>query len=295
MNKNFKKFQRLLPYLLFIFIGFCIAEIGLLSYRDLMLPNKPPPARPKKSFNDAGTSRGAYNTVISRNVFNSEGTIPEALTAAGGAKEEELPPVPSSLPLGLAGTIVFTNPEKSLANIEVRGKNQVLPFIVGQDIEGLATLKKVERGKIIFRNNNNNRMEYIEMKLQGQKLSFNVSQGSGAKSDVQQVAPNKFEVKRSDLQKYLNDMSSILQQASSIPRRGANGEIECYKLVAIQPGSVYTQLGLQNGDCIKAVNGEKVDSPAKAMELYNALKTSNQIKISRERDGRDDDVDYSIK
>ena len=41
---------------------------------------------------------------------------------------------------------------------------------------------------------------------------------------------------------------------------------------------------------IAEVNGEKIDSPAKAMELYSALKTSNDIKITVERNGKQEEI-----
>jgi len=296
-------FEKYLPYILFIFIGYCIADVTILNYRDLMLPTQPPPARPPKSLQDAMVSRGAYSTVISRNIFSADGLIPDPLAAAGdaGRTSEDQAPVPSSLPLSLKGTIVHSDPKKSIANIEVRSKNQVLAYSVGRDIEGLAILQKVERTRVIIRNSNNSRLEYLEMKLEGGKISFAGSKpsapgaGGTGKTDVAQVAPNKFEIKRSDLQKYLADTASILQQASMVPVHGPNGEIEGFKFIGIQPGSIYTQLGFQTGDTIKAVNGEKIDSPAKAMELYNALKNSANIKILTTRDGRETENDYTVK
>jgi general secretion pathway protein C len=292
-------FENYLPYLLFIFIGYCVADVVILNYRDLMLPTGAPPPRPAHVEVDNTVAKSAYNTIIARNIFSSDGVIPDPLIPAGQQRHgEDAEPVPSSLPLALKGTIVHSNPAKSIANIEVRSKNQVLPYSVGREIEGLATLTRVERAKAIFRNLNNNRLEYIEMKTEGSKISFTGSKpaaGGGGKGEIAQVAPNKYEVKRSDLLKYTSDMSSLLQQASMIPIRGPGGEIEGFKFISIQPGSVYTQLGFQNGDTIKAVNGEKIDSPAKAMELYNALKNSSNIKLTKSRDGRDEEVDYTVK
>ncbi len=295
-------FENYLPYLLFLFIGYCIADVLILNYRDLMLPSQPPPARPRASSHDNLPNRGTYSSVISRNIFSSDGVIPDPIAAAGqnGRPVEDAAPVPSSLPLALKGTIVHSDPKKSIANIEVRSKNQTLAYGVGRDIEGLAVLQKVERSRAIIRNSNNSRLEYLEMKLEGGKIAFTGAKAATGpatpgKTDVAQVAPNKFEIKRSDLQKYLADTASILQQASMVPRRNAAGEIECYKFIGIQPGSVYTQLGFQVGDCLKAVNGEKIDSPAKAMEMYNTLKNAPNIKILTERDGREQENDYTVK
>ncbi len=297
-------FEKYLPYVLFIFIGYCLADVLILNYRDKMLPTQPPPARPAHSETDNTVSRGAYNTLISRNIFNSDGLIPDPLMPAGETKrkEDDSTPVLTSLPLALKGTIVHSNPAKSIANIEIRSKNQVLAYSIGRDIDGLASLKSVERNKAIFRNTNNNRLEFIEMKSEGAKISFSAAalKPTGGvlpdgKGEIAQVAPNKYEIKRSDLQKYLGNISGILQQASMIPRRGANGEIEGFKFISIQPGSVYTTLGFQNGDTIKGVNGEKIDSPQKAMEQFNSLKDAAKIKILRERDGRDEETEYTVK
>jgi general secretion pathway protein C len=289
----------LLPYLLFIFLGYCLADLGILSFRDQMLPNQPPPAPPKSFQMNANESHSDFDSITARNIFSSDGIIPDPLMGSSGpSQEQEMAPVLSSLPLALRGTIVTTDPTRAIADIDLKSKNQVLAYRVGYDIDKLATLVKVERNRVIFKNSNNGRMEYIEMKSEGQKISLQGSKsssGSGGKSDVAQVAPNKFEIKRSDLLKYTGDMSSILQQAAMVPVHGPNGEISGFKFLSIQPGSIYTQLGFQNGDTIKGVNGEKVDSPAKAMELYNALKTSNNIKITVERDGRDTDMDYNVK
>lgn len=284
--------------MLFVFMGYALADLIILNYRDLMLPTQPPPARPARMDSIEITPRGAYNSIIARNIFSSDGLIPDPLVGVNqsGKPLEDADPVPSSLPLALKGTIVHSNPEKSIANIEVRSKNQVIAYGVGRDIEGLATLVKVERERAVFRNANNGRLEYIEMKLEGGRISFaGTSPARPGGGDIAQVAPNKFEIKRSDLLKYTSNMSSLLQQASMIPRRGANGEIECFKFISIQPGSVYTQLGFQNGDCLKAVNGEKIDSPAKAMEMYNTLKGASNIQITTERDGRDQDQNYTVK
>jgi general secretion pathway protein C len=298
-----RRFDKFLPYLFFIFLGYCIADLMILSFRDTMLPNSAPPPKPGKPMMDSSSSRGSYNSVISRNVFNSQGIIPDPLVEKGKdpktQQQKDNEPVPSQLPLNLVGTIVHSNPKKSIANIELKGKNTTLAYIPEREIDKIATLVKVERNKAIIRNLNNNQLEFIEMKSSA-KISF-----TGAKletsgpvptsNEVKQVAQGKFEIKRSDVLKYTQDMASVLQQAAMAPKRNVNGEIECFKFLSIQPASIYTQLGFQAGDCIKSVNGETVDSPAKAMELYNALKSSNNIKLGLERDGKDTEFDYTVK
>jgi general secretion pathway protein C len=61
------------------------------------------------------------------------------------------------------------------------------------------------------------------------------------------------------------------------------------------PGSIYTKLGIQEGDVLKEVDGERLDSPAKAMELYNGLRTRTNLKISGERNGQPFTMTYNIR
>ncbi|WP_413287875.1 type II secretion system protein GspC [Bdellovibrio sp. HCB337] len=302
-KKKRPAFEKWLSYLLFVFIGFVIADLLILSYRDLMLPNQTPPARPKKLLNDNLVSRGAYNTIISRNIFSADGVIPDPLIAKGQDPNniKEADPVPSQLPLNLIGTLVHSNADKSIAAIEIRGKNQILSYTPKRNIENLATLLKVERQRIVFRNLNTNVLEFIEMKPFGNnKVAFGASapaapasQGSG---EVKNMGDNKFTIKRADLQKYLNDLSSILMQARAVPARDkVTGEVIGYRIVDFQPNSIFSQLGIQRMDLIKNVNGEPVDTPQKAMELFNMFKNSNNIKMSVDRGGRVETLDYTIQ
>ncbi len=296
--------EGLYPYIVFLFLGYCIADLVVIELRGHMIPNSVPPSKPAQMLPADMLSRGTFTPIISRNIFTEDGSIPDALSdkqAKSEQKEEprDATPVLSSLPLTLIGTIVHSNPAKSIANIEVKPKSTVIAVRPEQEIDTLAVLVSVERGKVIIRNTNNSRLEFIEIKDLN-KLSFNAPKAAGAgpskaKGEVQQVGQNKFEIKRSDILKYTSDMSSVLQQAAMQPSRKSTGEIDGFKFVSIQPGSIYSQLGFQVGDKITCVNDEPVDSPAKAMEMYNTLKGSSSIKICVERDGRKQDFDYTVK
>jgi len=291
-------FEKWYPYILFIFIGYCLADLSILAYRDRMLPDSAPAAHPKAPLVDTSPSRMAYNDIISRNIFNSSGVIPDALVDKNGGpnQHKEQAPVLSQLPLNLIGTLVHSNPEKSIAAVEIRGKNQVISYIPGKEIEGLATIVSVERQKVIIRNLNSNRLEYIEMKKEATKVAFGGSTVATPGKDVQKVDDNHFVIKRSDLLKYTSDLSSILMQARAVPNREpGTGNINGFRILDMQPGSIYEQLGLQRMDVIKSVNGTPVDSPAKAMELYQTLKNSGDLNITVDRGGKTETKNYNIQ
>lgn len=266
-----------------------------------MLPTKAPPSKQAESIIEHAPPRSSYNNITSKNIFNWDGTIPDALTPKGDKKrEEEQVPVLSQLPLNLIGTIVHSNPLKSVASIDHKGKNQSFSVRVKAEVDNLIEILKIERNKVIFRNLNNSQLEFIEIQSKS-KLSFLQSANAaptkptGGNEVVKVTAPNQFTLKRSDVLKYTNNLSSLLQQARSAPHRNPRtGEIDGFTILDFQPGSIFEQLGLNRMDVIKAVNGEPVDSPAKAMELYNALKSSDKVTITVEKDGRTEDKGYTI-
>lgn len=287
--------ERILGVLLFVFFGLLAADLVVLGLRDIMLPTQAPPSRPHRAAPETTLSPGMFAPIADRNMFNSDGVIPEPLIAKQSPdKRQELPPIPSQLPLTLMGTLVHSNPDKSLAAIEMKGKNQILSYHIKQDIPGMASVEKIERMKVFIRNRNSGRLEYIEMKSTS-KISLRTANAQTPAKDVKKTGENEYEIKRADLMKYTNDLSSVLMQARVLPaRRGGSGEIYGYRLVEMQPGSIYAQLGLQAMDVIMGVNGTPVTNPQQAMEMYNTLRNSPGIEISVERDGRKQDLKYKI-
>jgi len=296
-----KKIAQFALYGLLLFIGFAVADLTVIYVRDLMIPNQAPPKKISAPPQNAYIDRSQFSAITNRNLFSSSGIMPEAITAKKDETQQaEAAPVPSALPLNLIGTLVHSNPAKSLAAIEVKSKNMTGSYTTGADIEGLAKVEKVERGVVFIRNSNTQALEYIEMK-NANKVSFDASKTAApvaavGSKDVQQIAPNQFAIKRSDLLKYTNDLSSVLMQARAVPNRDPNtGEINGFRILDMQEGSIFGQLGLNRMDVLKSVNGEPVDSIQKAMELYNTLKNGNQVKLGIERGGKDQMMSYDIK
>jgi general secretion pathway protein C len=284
-------------YLLLALIGYIIADLGVLMSRDKFLPVPPPPSHRNVAQPQRSPDRGSYNMITSRNIFNSDGKIPPPMGMSPDTKgAPDAAPVPSQLPLQLMGTIVHVTPERSVATITLKSKNEQIPVKVNGVIpDNLATVTKIERTKLTFRNNANQHLEFIEMK-DDSKINFGVSALKPIQDGpVLKKSENDFELKQNDIDKLTSNLPELLQQARAVPRMGPNGQIECFNMADIAAGSIYEKLGLKRGDCIKSVNGEKIDSPAKAMELYNALRANaNAINLGVERGGQDQNFNYNI-
>jgi general secretion pathway protein C len=287
-------------YVLFlaIFIGYILSDLGLLYVRPMMLPTEAPPLRPQRDLRTRTQSLADYQTIFDRNIFNEDGKIAPALSSdKGGDDSGTRPAVLSQLPIELLGTIVHFNPKLSIATVNLKNKNVSMSYKVDEEIEAMAKVIKIERKKLTFMNLNNRRLEYVEIP-EDALLQFGLQASSAPQSTglIEQRGKFEFSMKRSDFEEQTKNLSSLLQQARMEPVFAPDGiGVEGFRFVNIQPGSIYEKLGFKMGDMIRSVNGEAVNSPTKAMEMYNLLKTSNNVQLGVEREGREERFNYSIQ
>ncbi len=238
-----------------------------------------------------------FTGVKDKNIFNADHFIPDSMSekkSGGPGGEDNTQPVLSSLPLSLVGTIIHGRREMSVATIQVSGKD-IFAVMDGEELEGMAKIRDIQRHKVVFRNLRNRKLEYIEIKEEN-TIQMGVSQ-SKTPEQFGQVDKTNFNFKRAELNKYLENLPRVLQDAKAVPyvAPGSGGEISGFKLVAIKAGSIYETLGLKRGDIIKGVNGEPVDSPQKAMELYSALKSADSIQLDVNRGGSSTTLNYTLE
>lgn len=287
------------PYFIALLVGYFIADYSVLSLRSSMISTQLPPPRPPKMGNMAMMDRNQYNIITDRNIFNADAVIapPMSSTQGGGAGQEDAVPTLSQLPVKLEGTMVHANPKKSIATVALKGKSETKAVMVNDELEGLCKVTKIERRRLVFRNMNNNRLEYVEIPKEG-ALTFGLQdkQHTVSTDEVMKQGEFDFAMKRSDLNKYLGDLTGVLNQARMVPNiiPGSGGKVEGFRFVSINPGSVYEKLGFKPMDVIKMVNGDSVNSPTKAMELYNALKSEKNITMQVERDGKLENFRYNV-
>ncbi len=114
------------------------------------------------------------------------------------------------------------------------------------------------------------------------------------KDHVRKTGPYSYEIDRSMLDEQLQDLSKLGTQARVVPNY-RNGKYEGFKLVGVRPGSLYRAIGVRSGDVIKSINGNAIDSPNKALDLFDKLKNSSHIDLDIERRGQPKQFAYDIK
>jgi general secretion pathway protein C len=118
--------------------------------------------------------------------------------------------------------------------------------------------------------------------------------GGAPMQGVRPVAPNRYEIDRSVIDSTLSNLNNIATQARIVPSF-KNGVANGFKLFSIQPGSLYSSIGVENGDVIQRINGYEINSPEKALEIYQKLGQASQLSIELERGGQLIKKDYTIR
>ena len=289
INKNGK-------LLISLFIAFAISDLLLIGSYDFLIPEKElAPLNVKYPDRRDFFSSDHYKIVWENNIFHT-GPIPSELKT--DPKDTE--PVLSSLPFTLKGTIIHANPSRSVATVKAGSNDKTFSYQIGNVIENQAEVKKIERAKLVFFNQNNSRLEYIIIPEKRAKLNISyqtdkkksvVSQGS---SLVKRVG-NTFKVKRSDVKDHLNRLPEILSQARVVPHY-ESGQFQGYRFASINKGSIFEDLGFEKGTIIKKVDGEELqEDPEMILDLYERLKGEGGLKISVvKKDGKEVEWEYMV-
>lgn len=262
---------------------------------------EPPPARPVSAVPGQRKSRSLdeYNVIFTRNLFNSQGTIPgEEAAPPGMPLDEGGAPQKSTLPFNLIGTLILRDEIRSIATIEDKAASTVYPVRRDDEIPSKARIVSIEPRRVIFLNLASGRREYIDLPEEqgsGPKITLGARGGlSPVGPGVEQVAPTQFSISKSELDKALGpDLNNVLTQARAVPNF-ENGVVNGYKLFQIVPGSIYDKIGLKNGDVIMGADGQPVNDPGKAFELMGNLKNTNHLDLQIKREGKTISLSYDI-
>jgi type II secretory pathway component PulC len=82
-----------------------------------------------------------------------------------------------------------------------------------------------------------------------------------------------------------SDQAALMKSARAVPA-SRDGQVTGIRLFGMRPGTALTQLGFQNGDELRSVNGYELTSPEKTLEAYAAVRKASELRIEMIRRGR---------
>jgi type II secretory pathway component PulC len=251
--------------------------------------------------------------IVDRNLFNSNATTQPATTPASGPTDALLTDAPGDCtnatidPSGatIRGTIVASPKEFSNITVSENGTAGTSIYWVGDKaFNSDAEVYEVHARKVFFKRATG--CTYLILGEAGVAKPVVSAPPVGvpptlASADaaittegISKTGENSYEISRDLINSKLSDLATLTNEAKAIPNM-KNGEFNGFKLYAIRSTSVFSQIGMKNGDILQTVNGEKIDSLEKAMGLLGTLGSASSIQIGMQRRGQDVKMDYSIK
>lgn len=102
---------------------------------------------------------------------------------------------------------------------------------------------------------------------------------------IERVGETTWRIDRAAVQRWAEPGAGLSVQARIVPVF-ENGRPNGFKIFGIQPGSIYSRTGIQDGDVIQKVAGQVLVSPEKAMALYKQLNDAESVEVDILRRGK---------
>jgi general secretion pathway protein C len=292
--------ERYVVALNFLLIAGC-AYFAARSLNDIIarrLTTIPPaPAMVSVAPQARELSRGVYDIIVQRDIFN-------AVKAQPAAPPPPPQPTPADLHIKLVGTshLSWTQP---FAVFEDQNTHDQSIYRQGDQIPDAGELVRVEKTKAVI--NHNGTLITLEMPTDDSGTAPAPPMPAPApivsamppppapyRRDVERVGPNQFVVQRSSVDRNLQNMGQLFTQMRAIPDV-QDGKTDGFRLSEIVPGSLFSQMGLRDGDVVTSVGGQEMNDPTQAIALLNSLRSASSLSITVMRFGRPVELNYNIQ
>lgn len=196
----------------------------------------------------------------------------------------------------LIGTVVAG--EYSLALINTGSKVEV--FGLGSEIAAGVTVDLIERRKVVVLERGERReLLLVEDQVAASQPATRrapaaaAATPTAAQGGVVDLGEGRFRVDRGMVDSARANMGALLQSARMIPHM-ENGQTNGFRLVGMQRGSLLEQLGLRLGDILVEINQVRLDSPEKALQIFQQVREANNISLGLIRNGQPQTFEYSL-
>lgn len=295
---DFRLTERHITALNFLLVA-ALAYFAALSVNDIVarsLAPVPAALRGERALAHEGPAvhpRAYYEAIVKRDIFN---LVPQPEAAA--------PVVNIDLHLKLLGTSELTL-KKPFAVLEDQSGIQSL-YRLGDDVPGAGKLVAVEKNRVVIDHGGRRvaieipqepmlGVEPSQVPVAGPSGEDNDEAAAQVEIDVEETGPNRYAINRKQLQDALRNPAQLFTQVRAMPISVGPGRQAGFNLSEIEPGSVFDDMGLQDGDLVTAVNGQPIISPAQAITMLGGLQTMPSVDLNIIRDSRPVRLHYDIR
>ncbi len=254
-------------------------------------------AEPARAWSDR-------QTILDRNLFQVSTLLPdEPAPPEPAVTDEDLEA--TRLPLKLLGTISADDPADAWAAVEDQQSHKKIVVRVDQRLLETATVVRIERRRIVLQNGT--KREELALDDDEAVPGGGIRQASarpaaapappGAddlRDRIKRLAEGSFQVQRQDIEEAVRNPAELFSEARILPKYD-NGAMVGVQLSSIKPGSLFEEIGIQNGDTVTQVNGITVTSPQDSAALLKELTSASEFQVNvLGVDGQTRSLTYSI-
>jgi general secretion pathway protein C len=298
----FQKHVREILLLLFVLLGFSLGQLTatLLGMSMGSPVDRQQPAVTTVAKPNTIPPLASFKSILERNIFNAQ---TGDLSEFGGQSTATEPTTAAQTPnarLTLLGTV--TGKPKALAIIQADKESGT--YAIGASLPGGAKLVEVQRNQVIIESSNGRR-ETLQIDLKDTSTTtpterkstgrsrVSSQQPAATSSGIREIGDNRWLIPAEEADRARSNINDLLRQARVEPNI-VDGQTEGFVVRMIRPGSLFSMLGLQVGDVLRDINGVKLDTPEKALQVFQQLREASQISIGLERQGAPQTYSYEI-
>jgi general secretion pathway protein C len=222
----------------------------------------------------------SFKVITGRNLFGSLDKVSKDVN------EEETEDLElTSLKIALLGTVTG-NDQNAFAVIEETGKRKQGLYKIGDSVQN-ATVKKILREKVVLTVGTKDEILTMEESAASRR-----DKGRGPSKST--ARGSTITVNRKDIQNSLKDINKLMSEVRIRPHF-KDGESDGLSVSRIKGGSVFSKLGLRNGDIVQKINGEPINSPDEVLALYEKLKSGSRVSLEVTRKGEPKTMNYRFR
>jgi general secretion pathway protein C len=105
---------------------------------------------------------------------------------------------------------------------------------------------------------------------------------------------HKVTLSRNQVDGAVQNISELMTQINIRPHF-VDGQPNGLAVGGIAPDSIFSKMGIRNGDIITGVDGKKIESVDDALKLYESIKSSKNVAIEIKRLGKTEVISYQIQ
>lgn len=249
--------------------------------------------------------------ILDRKLFDVSTLVP---TAPPTDEQEELEA--TRLPLRLLGTVASSRPELSWAAVEDQDQRKEVVVKLGDPLAGQAKVVGIERRRIIL----DNRGQREELALEENAGEAPTPRSARARSmrrpnrpsrsaarparpannpageaRVRRLAENRFQVNREDVVELAGRNPAEIFSSARILPKYEGGQMVGIQLNNVKEGSLFQEIGIQDGDTITQFNGIQIDSPQGSAEVLRELTQAERFEVTvTSADGKPRTLTYEV-